>query len=844
MSDRNLRIRVLLEGADRLTRPMRDAAAGSTRLAQTIRVTRDQLKGLERTQSDLGQLRQLKAGLRDTEKRMAEAQARTTQLGRALAQTEDPTKKMRAEFDRARRESERLGNEHRQETARLQELRSRLTAAGVSTRDLAGNERRLRTEVERTTAELRDQERRLQEVTDRSRRCADARARFSSVQGAATGLAAGGAAAIGTGMVMARPLEGAVEDSMQFESVMTDINQKVNQSRKAGRLMGLELRKAALAVNQMPEDLQHGVDTLTGFGLEAGRAVDMMAPIGRAATAYKADIDDLGRASFAAYDNLKVPIAQAGKALDIMAQAGKSGAFEVKDMAQYFPELTASMQSLGATGVPAVADLAAALQITRKGAGDSAGAANNLQNLLSKINARDTIKNFAKFGIDIPAAMKKAAKDGRSPIEEIVRLTQMATGGDQAKLSSLFGDMQVQQALRPLMSAFQEYRSIRADALAAEGTVNTDFADRMNDTAEKVKRLKIQSKELSTTLGDQLAPMAGSASERLSVWGDKVSKLAERHPNLVRGLAVAAAVFAALFLVLGGGAIVMAGLVAPFAVLSATATALGIGLLPLIGIVAGVVAGVVLLAGAAYLIYAKWDGIAAWFGDRWTEIKGYFTGGISGLTAMLVNFSPIGLLYRGIASMLDWLGMSLPSRLSEIGGHIIQGLINGIASMYGALKSRIVETASWVAKWFKETLGIHSPSRVFARLGGFVMAGLDQGLADNTAAPLQRISTLSEAMTRSFNADGRGMLGRFNDASGKVASALAAGAAAVPAMALASPTAIKPEAHAFAGTAPSSATYNITINAGTAPARDIAEEVRNAIEQIERERRGRGFGDE
>jgi hypothetical protein len=39
------------------------------------------------------------------------------------------------------------------------------------------------------------------------------------------------------------------------------------------------------------------------------------------------------------------------------------------------------------------------------------------------------------------------------------------------------------------------------------------------------------------------------------------------------------------------------------------------------------------------------------------------------------------------------------------------------------------------------------------------------------------------------------------------------------------------------------ASYTITINAGTAPAPDIAREVRKAIEDIERERRGRGFGD-
>lgn len=821
MSDRNLRIRVLMEGADRLTRPMREAAAGSSRLAQTLKTTRDRLKELQAAQGAIGEFRQLKSGLSETERMMAEAQARTTRLGRELAQTANPTKKLRAEFERARRESTNLSNQHSQQAARLQDLRGRLSAAGVSTRDLVAGERRLRTEIGATNDQLREQERRLQQVTDRSRRFADAQNRFSRLQGTATGLAAGGMAAVGTGMAVAAPLTVAVEGSMEFESVMTDINQKVNQSREAGRLMGLELRKAGLAVNQFPADLQKGVDTLTGFGLGAREAVDMMTPIGRAATAYKAEIDDLGKATFAAHDNLKVPIEQTGKALDVMAQAGKRGAFEVKDMSRHFPALTAGLQGLGSEGVPAVADLSAALQIVRKGAGDADTAANNLDNLINKIGAGDTAKNFKKFGIDVPAAMKKAAKEGRSPIEEIVRLTQQATGGDQSKLSALFGDMQVQKALRPLMSAFDEYQSIRSDALAANGTVNTDFADRMSDSAEKVKRLQIQAKDLSTTVGDQLLPVVGSISDCFSKWGTSIAAVAARHPNLTRAAAVATGVLAALFLIVGGGAIVLAALVAPFAALSAAATVLGIGLLPLIGIAAGVVLGIGALAAAAYLIYANWGAISAWFGGLWEGIKATVSGAIGFLINAFMTFSPLGLLLRAFIPALAYLrGLNF----AEIGRNLIQGFISGVTGMLGALKSTIVNAASSVANWFKEKLGIHSPSRVFAGLGGYVMAGLDQGLADNTSGPLSRITDLSGQMTRAL-------------AVGATSAAIAASPLAAQ-----SPTGQPGRA---AGNAPpvAPATYNLHFHGVSGDPQDIEDAVVRAIEKIERERRGRGFGD-
>lgn len=817
--DRNLRIRMLLEGADRLTRPMREAAGGSSRLSQALRVTRERMKEIERAQADIGDFRQLKTGLAETSRRMQEAQARTTQLGRAIAQTENPTKKMRREFEQARREAARLSSEHEQQSGRLQALRARMAAAGISTRDLASHERRLRTEAAATNDTLRQQEQRLQQLADRSRRLAVARNQFSQIQGSATGLAAGGAAAVGTGMVIARPLEDAVEGAMEYESVMTDINQKVNQTREAGRRMGKDLQVAALAVNQMPADLQKGVDALTGFGLGGREATDMMTPIGRAATAYKAQIEDLSRASFAAHDNLKVPIEQTAKAIDVMAQAGKSGAFEVKDMAQYFPELTASMQSLGSKGVPAVADLAAALQITRKGAGDSAGAANNLQNLVSKINAGDTIKNFAKFGIDIPAAMKKAAKDGRSPIEEIVRLTQQATGGDQAKLSTLFGDMQVQQALRPLMSNLKEYQAIRADALGANGTVNVDFADRMDDGAEKVKRLQIQSKLLKDTIGEQLMPTVASVSERLSGWASRISELAQRHPNLTRGIAIAAGVMAALFVVLGGGAVIIAGLVAPFAALAGAATLLGIGMLPLIGIVAGVMLGIGLLVGAGYLIYANWGKIGAWFSGLWAGIKATVSSAIQGLIGIFLNFTPLGLMMKAFLPALAYLRSI---NLVDVGRNLILGLINGITGMLGSLKSTIVDAAGSAARWFKEKLGIHSPSRVFQQFGGYMMQGLDGGVAAEQRAPIERVKMLAADITRAM---------AVGAATPAIASAPIGAGAPPLAPARAVPAASPP------------ATYNLHFHGVSGNPQDIAQAVKEAMEQLERERRGRGFGD-
>jgi phage-related tail protein len=112
VADRNLRIRMLLEAGDKVTRPLRDIANGSSRAAQALKATRDRLKEIERAQADVGGFRQLKAGLRTTEQSMQTAQTRVGQLAREMQQTANPTRAMTREFERAKREAQQLTRQH------------------------------------------------------------------------------------------------------------------------------------------------------------------------------------------------------------------------------------------------------------------------------------------------------------------------------------------------------------------------------------------------------------------------------------------------------------------------------------------------------------------------------------------------------------------------------------------------------------------------------------------------------------------------------------------------------------------------------------------------------------
>ena len=115
-----------------------------------------------------------------------------------------------------------------------------------------------------------------------------------------------------------------------------------------------------------------------------------------------------------------------------------------------------------------------------------------------------------------------------------------------------------------------------------------------------------------------------------------------------------------------------------------------------------------------------------------TLLKGIFT--LDGPT-ILAGFQAIW------QNLNQYFG-GLPSKLAKVGINMVQGLVNGILSMLGAPGKALAKVADSAIGKLRGLLGIKSPSRVFAQLGGHTMAGFTQGLLGGQGAAqnaLQRI---------------------------------------------------------------------------------------------------------
>ncbi len=351
-----------------------------------------------------------------------------------------------------------------------------------------------------------------------------------------------GLTAAGMGIAYKLGITQAIPEALALEHQLRELGNVGQLSAEQLAEMDERLGSISRYTNQFRSEIAEGLNVLVASGIDPTAALDYMNVIGRTATAAQAEIVDISKTAFAVTDNLKVNVNDLGKTMDMLAQAGKEGRFELKDMSAAFPSLTAGASMLGMRGVPAVAQLGAALQIAMKGAGQASEAANNLENFIQKVTSPLAIKNFQEvFGVNLKKVLIDAANQGKDPILEVIELMTNLSGGDVFKISEVFQDKQVLNFIKPMMQNLDEYKRIKASALNSAGVVESDFNNMMKTTNEQIKLLKINMKEL-------VFPHLHKPIEKLNEILTKINQ----NPAMQKGL------FAAIMGTIGVGVVLTA----------------------------------------------------------------------------------------------------------------------------------------------------------------------------------------------------------------------------------------------------------------------------------------------
>ena len=88
-----------------------------------------------------------------------------------------------------------------------------------------------------------------------------------------------------------------------------------------------------------------------------------------------------------------------------------------------------------------------------------------------------------------------------------------------------------------------------------------------------------------------------------------------------------------------------------------------------------------------------------------------------------------------------------------MGQNLVAGINNGMGGSWSGLVNNVVNMANNLVSRIKSAFGIHSPSKVFAEIGGLLDAGLQKGLEEGERDVLQTASNIAEAVTNGMTPD-------------------------------------------------------------------------------------------
>ncbi|HFK9534991.1 TPA: phage tail tape measure protein [Acinetobacter baumannii] len=744
-----LKLEVLFGAVDKLTGPMKTIVGGSKTMADALKKTNGELKDLEAQQRKISGFRQLTAQSEKTAQALAKNKQTISELKAALKINPEVQENVTA-LARAEAAHKRLMGVQKSQRTELTGMAQEFNKAGIQMDRLNDEESDLKNKIHLTTMELNKQKESLGKHTEAQKKYEKMQERMGKAnEMAKKGLmiAGAGAAALAVPVKIAIDYESAMADVAKVVDGLKDEAGKITPAYTAMSNQILEMTtrlpmaakdiaaivaagaQSGIAKNELIGFAESAVKMGVAFDITADQAGQSMAEM-RAAfkmtqpqvIALADQINYLGNTSPNKADKIMEVVQRIGA-------LGEVGGFASSSIAAMAASLTSVEPDVAATGIKNI------ILAMTKGESATKGQVEAFEKL--KLKSTDVAKNMQKDAEGTIATVLKAIQ--KLPKEEQVAVTNSLFGSEALPVV-----MQYSQGLDTLTKNLNAVSSASVYA----GSMEAEYAARAATTANNIQLAKNQMAALGITIGNVLLPGVNSMIGSFNGVMSSVQKWAQANPGLASGL-VKVAIGA--IAIVGGLSALSIGLITIFGPMMMVGRAFGAVALAAKGMSMALLTNpitwiVLAIAGAALLIYKNWAPISAFFVGIWNTIKTAFNGGITGISALIINWSPIGLFYSAFAKVLSWFGVDLPAKFTGFGAMILEGLKNGILSKVNAVKDAITGAVSGVIDKAKGILGIHSPSRVFMGIGGYTMQGMANGISNANGLPIAATSTATQGV--------------------------------------------------------------------------------------------------
>lgn len=752
---RNLRLQVVLNAVDKLTRPFRSAQESNKRLAGAVRQSRDALKDLNRQAGQIDGFRKTKQQLTETQQAYQAATQRAAALVREMNASGNPTRQQAEALKRAQREAGQLKNRFEQLQRSTQQQRSALQANGISTNQLGQAQRRLNSDIARTTQQLQRQEQQLRRSAEQERRMAAAKGSYQKTMDVRNKMTGTGAAAMATGGASLYASKKFLAPGYDFDYSMSAVQALTRLNNDSPELKKLreQARELGATTSFTANDVAGGMGFLAMAGYtpdkiqkampdmldlaKAAKMDDSLAEVADIASniqsAYKIPADEMQRVA----DVLTFGFTTSNTDLRMLGETMKYLAPNAQAAGQDFESMVATVGLLGNAGIQAsTAGTSLRMSLARL-AKQPKAARKALDELgVSVADSTGRMKALPVMLSEIDAAFKKKGISGIGNTEKLAYISNIFGVESSAAILTLL-DKQGEIDPEKRIEAYAD-RLKKSEGTA--GTVAKTMADNLRgDMQNAISAWQDIGISVYDTVRAPLRELAGHVTSVLRGIGGWVKKNPELTATLTKIALALGAVLAA------GGAVVLmlAAMLGPIAMLKLSMSVLGIkgagafglmakGLkavgLALFGIGKALLTNPLFLAaaviaGIAYAIYKNWDTVAAFFKKLWADIVSScdtawkWIGGIiskawEGIKNYFLNYTLAGLIYKnwdGIKKYMSDLWetvkttiktkwnqiitdiQNLPATMKQAASDMIDSVINGINEKWEDLKNKFAE---------------------------------------------------------------------------------------------------------------------------------------------------------
>lgn len=753
----DLRLRVILDLADKALGPIKRIGEGSKGLADKLREARGELRNLQTQQTAIAKYRALGNEFKAS---AATAQALRTRLAELRAATPAnaaEAKKLASEIGATERQLKRASAAVDDKQRKLMGLRERLKNVGV--KNLAQDEAQLSGRIAEANRQIDQQRGKLERLAKLRQQHGRQMMHVGMAAGAGMAMQAAGR----KGMDMAL---GPVQQFMAHEDAMLGIQRQVPGARdEMGRLTEV-YRQAEQQVRALSTEIPLSTTAIADMMTAAARMevpTDQLAAqvklAAEMAIAFDAVPDEIAESMGQVAKNYKIPITEIRGLADAINYLDDNAISKGADIIDYLKR-TSGVVELAKMTAAQNAALGSTL-LTAGAAPEAAATAMNA--IFSRLGAGEkgakrTRAAIEELGLSAGGMAKAVTTDALGALGTVLdKLGALPEEKRLGIMTHLVGQEHLKTITQLLSKRDELQRQLGlATGKEAEGSMAREASARYAALSAQWQMAKNRAFNLAATLGESLKPSLVDTMTWAARWAERATAWVQANPALAAGILKVALALSAITLAAGAvlvplaliaGKVLLVRFMLTQMVLSGTGLmkllpivkAVGVGMwslatggvLNLLGMLKSlgtvmmlvgrasigfllspmglVLVAVVALAAGAYLLWKNWDTVKAKLSAVWQQIT-----------------ASASALWQSVVTMKD--------RFVQAGAELINGIIAGVTGKLAALKSTIVDAARSAASWFKDKLGIQSPSRVFMALGQHIPEGAALGIRRGSPA--------------------------------------------------------------------------------------------------------------